>query len=639
MKKIKLLLNLFIILLLAVCVPYPAKNVRAEEKEAHFARLEAGQEFIVCIEWETVRPAVRFVSPSGGVYDTATETEDTRISVGDTMLYYYIMDAEAGNWRVIYDKYDDQDIYITLETTTAPFVVRDVSASNAGDTTVDVSFFVEYEVDRSINYKIYVSANEDSMGKELYHGFGRTNTTNTATVDLSTVGSYEDYKLYVYAWFRNDGVDIFDGAYSNSFSYQNPNQKEMTGAVRVEIYPNELMAKLCWEPERNKTYIVSLFEDGSPEPSLFDEVSGNEVGSFDFVYGVDAKKIELRIAEKYGRESYSVEKSFVCDLSGLPEVVFEDADATNRGYVQFHYKGFPKGKKVTVTANDVTKELTLSDQEEGNLEVALEADYNTVRLLYFQKDDVCVIYEKEIFYDNIPPRIYMLQDYTDVKTSESTLRLLGTVSGASRLTIGQEEVQIAPDGSFSHTVTLNSGRNVISVIAEDPAGNGAQYTVSATYTPGASSGPSNDDSGKENVNGGQDSGDEGKDSVLTSYLPLLITGVPCLVLVIVFAVLPKKKTRNGVVKTITIMTGYLGILGLGIAGFCFYQWKNLREQTMSMEFIDKAYASVDTAGELLRQEDAWMRGMMIGGAAAAVCAAAVLVIAVLRVVLKRKSGG
>lgn len=629
MKKTKLLLNLFIILLLTVCVPYPAGSARAEEKEERFARLEAGQEFIVCIEWETVRPAVKFVSPSGVVYDTAAETEDTRISVGDTMLYYYIMDAEAGNWRVIYDKYDNPNIYITLESTSAPFVVRDVAASNAGGTTVDVSFYVEYEVDRSINYRVYVSADEDSTGEEIYRGSGRTNTTNTATVDLSAVGSYEDYKLYVYAWFRNDGVDVFDGAYSNSFSYQNPNQKEMTGAVRVEIYPDELTARLCWEPERGRTYMVSLFEDDSPEPSLFDEVSGDGAGSFDFGYSEDAKKIELRIAEKYGRGSYSVEKSVVCDLSGLPEVVFEDADATNSGYVRFHYRGFLKGRKVTVAANDVTKELILSDREEGSLEVALKEDYNTVRLLYFQEDDVCVIYEKEIFYDNIPPRIYMLQDYTDVKTTEGTLRLLGTVSGASRLTIGREEVEIAPDGSFAHTVTLSSGRNVIPVIAEDPAGNGAQYTVSATYTPGASSGPADEGPGGENVD----------DSFLTSYLPLLITGVLCLILVIVFAALPRKKTRNGVVKTIVILAGYMGLLGLGAAGFCFYQWMTLREQTMSTEFIDRAYASVDAAGELLLREDAWMRGMVIGGGAAAVSAAVLLIITAVRAVWKKKSGG
>lgn len=635
MKNIKKLILALLAIVLAVAM-IPATKVLAEETEKNFTTLDEDQEFLVCIEWENTRPVVKFISPSGEVYDTAVEREDTKISVGNKMLYYYIENAEKGRWKIVYDKLDNENIYVTLEEATAPFVVTEVNVEELENSTFDVSFFVEYNIDRAINYKIYVSANETSRGKEIRSGAWKTNETAHVTVSLDTVSSYSNYRVYVYAYFNKDGVDIFDGAYSDTFAYTNPNQTDMTSPSNLVIMPNEYTARLYWEPKSSYTYIVSIFEDGSDEPTIFEEITDTSVKNYDFSYGVDAKKIEIRIAEKYRTNAYSNEKIYTVDLTALPGVEFEETLSTNKGYVSFHYSNFLSDNKVEVELNGEKKEVILYVEKDGDLEVEVNEDYNTVAVIYYVDDEITARYEKEIYFNNEPPRIYMLNDYTDVTTDKATIDLIGSAQGADRVVIADNEVEVAADGSFSYTAKLKEGENIISIEAYDILGNGSMYTAKVTYKPSQAV----DEDETEVIT--DENGDEVEEKepskfmqMVKNYLPGIITLVIGLALIIVVAVIPKKEKKSGALTTIKKVIIYLLAVGAAVDGYFLYNFIKLKKEISSLGFIETAYDSIEAADKLLVAESKWKNYVIYATIEVVACAVILGILILVSVLVKK----
>ncbi|MGN0402275.1 MAG: hypothetical protein ACI4HQ_08460 [Acetatifactor sp.] len=632
MKKIRHIFGCLTVGILLLFLLLPAASVRAKEEEKFFTNLGAEDEFLVCIEWENSQPIVKFKSPSGKLYDPYTEEEGTRSSVSGTTCYYYIEGAEKGKWNVIYDKLDNESIYITLESATSPFIVEDVTVSNVTGSSAEVGFAVSYSADRRVNYQISVSATEDSAGRVVAGGSCNTNERCETTVDLSEVSSYGEYRVYVYAWFVKDGVDIFDGKYSAPFRYTNQNQTELTTNAMVEIRPEEMMARISWEPKYGYVYLVSLFENGADQPSSFSEIQDTSVKSYDLAYSPDARTIEVRIAEKRNNKNYSDEKCFVCELDRLPEVTFDPSPATNRGYIGFHYKGFPADNKVEIAVNGESRQINLSALEEGDIEVEIKEDINLVTLTYYEKDDITVVYEKEIYYNRIPPRIYMMSDYTEVTTSSGEFKLLGMVTGADRLLVAGEETEIAADGSFSKTVTLSEGENIIMVEALDGLGNGAVYTARITYVP-AVGGDLEKDMEKDGKV--EDAGSDGG-SRLMAWLPGILSLIAGLVLIILVAVLPKKERKDSVIGKLQKIVIALFACNLVCEIFFFVKWFPMQKQNHSLAFVETAYESISDAALLLEAEEQWKNRMVYGGICLAVWILAFVILRVTAVFIKKK---
>ena len=610
MKRINRLFVVLVSVLVLVLNLSPVQTARAEENREIFTDLGEADEFLVCIEWENSRPSITFESPSGVLYDAFTEGEGVHFSISGTTCYYYLENAEKGTWYVIYDKLDNADIYITPEKVTSPFVVKEVTVQNVAGAYADVSFLVEYGSETEINYQISISADGKNAGKELASGFCTTNQKVETRVDLSQVRSYGNYQIYVNAYFTEDGVDIFDGAFSEPFAYTSQNQAEFTTPVSLEITPEDYTARIGWEPKYGYTYIVSLFEDNEPEPSSFGEINDTSVDSYDFNYRPTSKTIEVCIAEKSGNQNYSNEKVLRCDVSQLPKIVFEEADVTNRDAVRVHYSGFPNGRKVVVQSNEKSQEIILSSAKEGNLDVEIYDDYNEVKFLFAYSDEITVVYEKTIYRDCIPPRIYMTEDYSNVVSKNNSFTLLGTLTGADRLEIAGTEVPFDDDGKFSYTVALNDGENIVYVDAFDRLGNGARYTAVITFPANKSNtltGTTDDD------NDGSDTDSFAKKITPKALLPGIIAGVIGLIVVILLLVLPKKNKKNGWLSAIRKIFGW--VLGMGILCevFFFVKWYVIHKQNDSTKFIDQAAKSLKSAGQLLKEEQEWKKCMLYCG--------------------------
>jgi M6 family metalloprotease-like protein len=88
--------------------------------------------------------------------------------------------------------------------------------------------------------------------------------------------------------------------------------------------------------------------------------------------------------------------------------------------------------------------------------------------------------------DTSVPIVTITSPTNDTTVSTSTIAVTGTAtddSGVTSLTVNGNSVTIESDGSFTTTVPLTNGVNIITVVATDAAGNTATQSVTVTYTP------------------------------------------------------------------------------------------------------------------------------------------------------------
>lgn len=81
-----------------------------------FAELKEGEEFLVYIEWQTEKPNIRFISPSGKEYSAFTDRREDGIRSSTSEIgkscYFGIENAETGEWKVLCNR---GDVEITME--------------------------------------------------------------------------------------------------------------------------------------------------------------------------------------------------------------------------------------------------------------------------------------------------------------------------------------------------------------------------------------------------------------------------------------------------------------------------------------------------------------------------------------------
>ena len=637
-------------------------SVHAEEQRTFFTKLEQREQLVISIEWENEEdpPYVVFEAPDGTLYNPAEEREGTIVSSGFTTIYYCIEDAPAGDWYVIYDKKSNERIYIYPIKDSPVFAITDLTVSDISTDSCKVSFSVPYDEDRSFNYKIYLSASDSERGQEIGSSWAYTNQPVEYTIDMKSHQTYDSYRVYVYAYFNAGGVDIYDGVYSDPFSYINKDQAEVNTPVSLGIMPDDLTVTINYEPEWNYYYLAAVFVKSIPEggteavwteePYFFEESHDNSHKSFTFSYG-DAEEIRVEFSEKYmSRGVYSTPKVWNIDLTGIPKITFEDSETTNKDTIRVDYEGFDTQTKgiVTVTGyngSDIDKEepgtTDVSLKDSGSFLVEIPEDNSLVSLEFNYAEDIAVRYEKEIFRDITAPRIYMSEDYSDVTATGDTYIVSGTVTGAENLTIGSEQVAVDAGGSFVHEISLSDGENVIPVVASDAAGNSAQYTIKITKKGAASA--ATDNTGDKSSDSTDDSGKSlpGKIKDLLGPVADYLAGILALVIalvIILIAVFTWKKGNEtpagtAVFRLLSVLT-VISFISTAVVSVIYFV---LRKRNNSFAFAEKAVSSVSDAYVLLEREKTLMHASIIGACIFGILAIATATVGIIRHVKSKKA--
>lgn len=75
--------------------------------------LDTTKSIVISIAWDTEEPEFIFISPSGVKFDPKTDPDAIKWS--DNKLFYRILDAEKGQWKIKYDKKLNKNIDITVD--------------------------------------------------------------------------------------------------------------------------------------------------------------------------------------------------------------------------------------------------------------------------------------------------------------------------------------------------------------------------------------------------------------------------------------------------------------------------------------------------------------------------------------------
>lgn len=106
----------FILAVIMICmlVPVTALTAFAETETATLTTLETSGDLTVMFTYDSERPDITFISPSGDRYSEDSGEDVVESAHGDYWSTYKIINAEAGEWQVEYDKKSNTSLEFSI---------------------------------------------------------------------------------------------------------------------------------------------------------------------------------------------------------------------------------------------------------------------------------------------------------------------------------------------------------------------------------------------------------------------------------------------------------------------------------------------------------------------------------------------
>ena len=526
--------RLLITLLSLLLILLPTVIASAAPVEDDVIYLSSSKSIVFWVEWDVEKPSVIFIAPDGTEMNPDAENPDTVTVFGDDCLFYTVYNAAAGQWKIRYDKGNNNEIEVTVSDYFAGISVDHFSHGDINNDRMDVSFLITGEDNTYVDYRISAIIDASGGEKLLKTGSCRIGENITETVDLSSLTSYSKYKLKLYAYYNKDGTDIFDFAYTDEFAYTNSRTDNIQFDYNVTVLPNSNTVRVNWsgnEIRNIEKVLVAIFEGDASEPAIFD-IYDPSYEEKEFAFNPSAGKYTVEVTLTVdGINSNPLRKTF--DLSAQ-HIALPDADSTNTLSLPVKYSGF-KDCLTKVTVNNKQNDLVLNG--DGAFTAELQDDWNQIKFEFTDKNGINWIYEKKLFVDRIAPILTMSRNYDGINTEDTKISINGNTVDGYTLTINGEAVTLAADGSFAKEITLKKGENVVTVVATDVAGNKTVYTANivcgSTWV-------------DVNENQNEDTADNLIDKVFSdnNYYVLIIVSVFCILIIIYAAIFWRRKKEK-----------------------------------------------------------------------------------------------
>lgn len=463
MKKIIVTL-MALTLLLGLALP-----VSAAVEEQLLEVFDTQKDVTFWVDWDVEQPYVVFVAPDGTVFDPTVAQEGTQVSMGLNAMYYTVLGAAPGQWSIRYDKGANTQLQVSIHDYAQPLHIQHLTLGAVNGTRMDVSFLVEGKENQSFQYKLSAMIDHTGTEKELASGSSTTSRDNALQLDLSGLSSYSAYLIKLYVWCEAAGGEIFDFAFSDPFSYQNPNTEAKDFLLTVEPLTGVVYVTAPDLGRYAQQVLVAIFEGGS-EPALFDEYSPDQVQNLKLAFDPAAPEVAVEVTVMYdGVYGAPSRKTF---RPGNLGISIPDADARNTLVLPITYTGM-NGELVDVQVNDDHNEVVL--QDDGNLNLTLTDDWNALSIRYTDAQSITWVLEKNIFVDRLAPVLNMSQNYDGMELSENHLTISGSVTDYHTLTVNGQSVTADANGIFTVNLSLIDGANSVTVVAADSLGNEARY--------------------------------------------------------------------------------------------------------------------------------------------------------------------
>lgn len=515
----KRLLIFCLILILAVTLAVPAL---AAEEEQELVTLDTPRDVVFWVSWDTETPEIVFLAPDGRVYDPTAEAADTTTILSGTDLYYVILNAPAGRWRVRFDKGANQKLDISVHDYNPGLTIETFTVGEVEGDRIPVDFRVAGADSQRYSYRVSAMIDHTGMEKELSSGSDTVGRDVGIRVPLNSLSTYSGYLLKLYVWYDDGGTDIFDFAFSDRFSYTNTAADQRAQDFALTVLPEEQVLIVAWPdlPWNAEQVLVAVFEDGAAEPAMFDEYDPKSTDSVQLAYDPAAERVDVEFTVRFnGVNTAPTRKGLSPAGFGL---ALPEGDSRNSAVISMTYTGFSR-QPVDVTVNGYLTETVLDG--DGTLNLTLGDDWNEILAEFTDDGGITWQLRRNIFVDRIPPVLSMSRSYDGMQVDGGTLTVSGTAMDCASVTVNGEAVTVGDGGLFSREIKLTEGSNLITVIAADALGNESRYTAAVYRGAGA----------QERTQG--ETGQSGPGSLLElltgpgKYWVLLIVSVLCLMVV------------------------------------------------------------------------------------------------------------
>ncbi len=473
----KRIISFATILLLCLSWAFPAYAAPAESDLVY---LDKAKSVVFWVSWDKHRPDVVFLAPDGTEYDPRVTAEDTAVVESATDLYYIIQNAQAGQWRVRLDKGSNTKVDISVHDYMQGIVVEKFETGAVDGNRIPVTFRIDGgQHNLRVQYRISAMIERNGAEKQLASGYAYVGKEKTERVRLDDLTSYDAYILKLYVWYDNNGTDIFDFAFSQPFSYTNQEADARSVDYTLIIEPeNQLLyvewGELNW---RVDGMLVAVFEDGAAEPQMFDEYQP-DASPVQLSYDPAASEVEVEVTVNYdGVNAKPVRKT--AKLGADMPITIPEGTLWSALQLPMTYQGMTR-QELLVEINEKYTSLVLDG--DGTVNLALQDDWNRVRLSYTDGNGVTWRINREIFVDRQPPVLTMDRPYDGMVLEEDTdsITISGTALDCETLLVNGNPVEMTESGTFSKTIDLEMGDTAVTVTALDAAGNESRYTATLT---------------------------------------------------------------------------------------------------------------------------------------------------------------
>ncbi len=449
----------------------------AEETEADLYYNDDRHTLIVYVTYEKDDLKVSFKDPD----DNAVSLDSANVEhvSFDGGMIITIKDAAEGQWKLVYDKGSNESIKVDVQRYENPVQITELETKIDGDE-LKVDFLVTHDEPRDYNYEIRLGTDPDMVSyRVLESGYGSTGEKVSNTISLENINSHDGYYIQVFAYYDKDGNRYFDQAVSDKFSYSSGNAPDPIDDFDVTVEAKLRLLEISVEDHVNwndKTANITVSADGKEIFNDFIDLSVQKDATISFDSGVKLIKCSVTVQNGSGLISSPATKEINLAPSGNNFLItLPEGNTVSGNTFSFSYEN-ADDQAVYYTVNDKNGELKLNGN--GEAEIELPDQQNTLQISYTDSQNVKYIYDKLISIDNNPPALVIYEQLNGMTTEKDSVIITGKTDTDCVLTVdGQTKVELADNGTFSYEYKLKDGENVISFSSEDSAGNTSLYSL------------------------------------------------------------------------------------------------------------------------------------------------------------------
>jgi len=461
-------------------LPSPVLATAAAQEKTEtvdIASLEYPVTCLFSIGWENGDLFSTLISPDGIRYPEDVPAAGITIAKREGITIFRVDAAQAGMWRVEIKGNATGELAILAQKITAPLVVGDITASQADDM-ISIDFQITGEPGEC-QYEVSLALNgQTSSTRVLQTGTANTGGLVHLSIPAQDVSTWPEYIIKIHAEMNRNGFTDFNDASSSVFSYINKNgAAPVSGATATFLDSRAVM--VSWPLPEGVTdqwlgaaladhKIITSATAGGDAVSLIVPLPDALTGSFSIqlsrmINGIAGEPVVFEFDGVPTFESItgiSLPKEILVNTSSLSLAFITEGPVS-----------------VTVSNKNTTedKPLTYSISGDGTFSIPLREGQNRLVLTAAAEDGLSASTEIRLVSDTNPPFLRVMQDWDGIVTDVSYLRFSGNADRDAAVSVNGQSQKLDQTGNFSSEVSLTPGKNTVTVLASDKAGNTVQY--------------------------------------------------------------------------------------------------------------------------------------------------------------------